>query len=95
MTNSTQDWADEIAIKLHGFAKQFDAEWPMEWLEVIKPTAAALRTARAEGEAAGELRGRAMGLREASNAMCNDDTSTQFDTAADKLSPLNPGGGEK
>ena len=43
------DWADEIALKLHGFSKQFDAGWPVEWLGVIKPTAAALRKARADG----------------------------------------------
>lgn len=47
------DWAEEIALKLHGFSKQFDTEWPAGWVEVVKPTAAALRKVARENKAAG------------------------------------------
>jgi hypothetical protein len=64
MTDKINDWADEIAAQL--WCKP-EHEHKIMDCEFAASIAAALCKARADGEAIGERRGRAAGMREASD----------------------------
>lgn len=60
------DWADEIEIKI---ADEYGSHGAVLAADADGMIAAALRKAKADGEASGERKGRASGMREAADMM--------------------------